>query len=663
MIKVFLWLFFGVSFLLSREMDTNALIDSESPYLLQHAHNPVNWVPYSDDIFKKAQKAHKLIFLSIGYSTCHWCHVMEKESFENPEIAALLNAGYITIKVDKEEMPQLDAHYQYMYALLNKGRNGWPLTAVLSPQGEVITMATYIPAEDAYGIEGMKKLLPRLSKSYHDNTLKKIITLNKKKMVKNADAQKRDTNESIASMYFTKMQKRYDKIYHGFDKRPRFPLASHLNFLLQLYLLENNKEAFAMVKNSLDAMAMGGIYDQVEGGFYRYSTQPDWSIPHFEKMLYTQAELIPLYVKMFQLTGNSFYKNIVDETIKESIKIFMNRGLFYTAIDADSAGREGGYYIYRYDEVAKSLKKHGFSDNEIEENLDYFDIDEIGNFEDGFSHTQLHTGIEVVPKKMLETKKILEHLRKLKQFPFVDKKVITSWNAMMIKALFIASKIEKKYLVLATNALEALEEKMYHDKQLYHKYFSPYKPRQKAFLEDYAFLIDALLAGYERTYAKSYLSFATELTKVAIEKFFYNQKWYLDEKHIALAQYNDKYYTAALGRFYHDMISVANLNYDVTLLSWVKASLASEKEKILFFVDKSPEAARALLRIEHENIVLKSSKENLMNSKVDIDKIPYPFLMTKVEDAKIFVLCNENSCFFYDKNITKVIKMIEEKSR
>ncbi len=661
MMKLFLSLFLWTIFLFSKELHTNALIGSESPYLLQHAHNPVNWVPFSDEAFKKAQKEKKLIFLSIGYSTCHWCHVMEEESFENERIAKILNDGYVSIKVDKEEMPQLDAHYQHIHSLLEKGRNGWPLTVILSPKGEVITIATYIPAEDAYGIEGMKKLLPRLSKSYHDNESRVIIALNKKKMVEKGRIEKIDTNESIASIYFKKMQKRYDKIYYGFDKRPRFPLAAHLNFLLELYLLENNKEAFEMVKNSLDAMARGGIYDQVEGGFYRYSTHPDWSVPHFEKMLYTQAELIPLYVKLYQLTGKNFYKSVVDETIKESLKIFSNKGLFYAATDADSEGREGGYFIYHYDEVEDALKKSGFSEKEIEENLDYFDIGEIGNFEDGFSNPQLNTGIEKVPEKMLETKAVLKYLRKSKQFPFIDKKMITSWNAMMIKALFIASKIENKYLVLATNALEALLEKMYHDRQLYHKYFSPHKPTQKAFLEDYAFLIDALLAGYEHTYAKSYLTLATDITEVAIEKFYDNKQWYLDEKHFALAQYNDKYYTSPLGRFYHDMITVANLNYDLKFLAKVKGFLKSEKERILFFVDKSPEAARALLRIEKENIVLKSSKENLMNSKADIDKISYPFLLTKVEDAKVFLLCNESTCFFYDKNITKVIKKIEEK--
>jgi len=655
MMKLFLVLLLGCTFLFSKYLHTNKLIHAESPYLLQHAHNPVDWIAFSDEAFEKAAKEKKLIFLSIGYSTCHWCHVMEEESFENEAIAALLNKDYISIKVDKEEMPQLDSHYQYIHSQLKKGRNGWPLTAILTPKGEVIYIATYIPPEDDYGIEGMKKLLPRLSQAYHDRTLGTIIAANQKMIATKSMIVKEDNNESISSLYLKKMQNRYDKIYSGFDKRPRFPLASHLNLLLDIYLLEGDKKAFLMVNDSLMAMAKGGIYDQVEGGFYRYSTQPDWTVPHFEKMLYTQAELIPLYVKMYQLTKMPLYKKVVDETITQSLKVFSNEGLFYSATDADSEGREGGYFIYQYDEVQKALVKRGFNDKEIEENLEYFDIGEIGNFEDGFSNPQLHTGIEEVPAKMPETKAVLKKLRESKTFPFIDKKVITSWNAMMVKALFIASKIDERYLKQAITSLAAVLKKMYHDKVLYHQYLAPKAPTKKAFLEDYVFLIDALLEGYERTYEKRYLDLAKALTKETIAKFYHDKKWFLDEKHFALAQYNDKYYTSALGRFYHDMLSVAYLSNDLRFLQEVKNYIKEEKDRIVTFVDGSAEASRALLRIAEENVVLKSTKENLLNSKGDSDKIHYPFLLSKVDEVAIYLLCNESTCFFYDKNIIKVI--------
>jgi len=237
---------------------------------------------------------------------------------------------------------------------------------------------------------------------------------------------------------------------------------------------------------------------------------------------------------------------------------------------------------------------------------------------------------------MLETKAILKKLREPKTFPFTDKKVITSWNAMMIKSLFIASKIDAKYLSFASNSLDALVAKMYSNTVLYHQCLSPNKLTKKAFLEDYSFLIDTLLAGYDRTYEKRYLALATKLTKEAIAKFYHAKKWYLDEKHFALAQYNDKYYTSPLGRFFHDMISVAHLTYDLKFLQEVKGYIKEEIDRIVAFVDSSPEAARALLRIDAENVVLKSSKQNLLNSKADVDKIHYPFLLTKVAESRLF---------------------------
>jgi len=348
----------------------------------------------------------------------------------------------------------------------------------------------------------------------------------------------------------------------------------------------------------------------------------------------------------------------VDETIHESMKRFLDNGLFFSASDADSEGREGGYFIYSYDEVAAVLAKQGYRELEIEENLDYFGIEEIGNFKGEYSNPQLHTGIEIVPAKMQETKKILQKIRESRVFPFVDKKVITAWNAMMIKALFVASKIDTKYLHQARIFLDTLLQHIYHDRVLYHQYMAPKAATKKAFLEDYAFLIDALIAGYEATYESRYLSLAEELTKETIKKFYHDKRWYLDEKQFALAQYNDKYYTSPLGRFYHDMLAVAYLRYDLKFLEEVKNYIKEQRDRIISFIDASPEAARALLRINSENILLKSTKENLLNSKADSDKIFYPFFLTKVDASKMFLLCNETSCFFYDKNSTKVINKV-----
>ena len=655
-----MYLMVFVSLMQAKEQKFNALADAESPYLLQHKDNPVAWMVYHDKAFSKAKKEDKLIFLSIGYSTCHWCHVMAEESFENPKMAQILNKDYVSIKVDREEMPQIDSYYQHIHSVLQKGRNGWPLTIILTPKREVVYIARYVPAEDKYGVEGLYKLLPRLAVGYHDDKLVDLVQKNQQKMLEVSPLKSVEDNASIVAHYMKKIVKRYDKVFPGFDKRPRFPMASHLNFLLDIALLDNNQKALGMVTETLDTMALGGIYDQIEGGFYRYSTHPDWVSPHFEKMLYTQAEMIPLYVTMYLKSKNPLYKRVVEESIAETNRILGTKeGLYYAATDADSEGREGGYFIYQYEEVQEVLKKAGYSKVAIEENLDYFDILEMGNLEDGFSNPQFNTGIDEVPKRMQETRQILKDLRGTKTFPFIDKKIITAWNAMMIKALFVAGKIDEKYARMGQKSLDSLLSQMYHDKQLYHKLLFPHKASQKALLEDYAFLIDALLAGYQYRYDKHYLTLAKSLMDESIAKFYKGDVWYLDEAHFAKAQYKDKYYTAPLARLYHDMIALASLTYDLDFLEKVKGFLAKERVRIFAHVDRSPEASRALLRLHRENVVLKSTKENLVKNKGQIDTILYPFFLTKAEKEKMFLLCNESTCFFYDKNVSKVIKKMQ----
>ncbi len=663
MIRIFFLILFFTK-LYSSTSYNNALAHSESPYLLQHVHNPVNWYPHKKDAFKLAEKENKLIFLSIGYSTCHWCHVMEKESFENENIAKLLNKNYVSIKVDKEEMPQIDIYYQHKHAFLKKRRNGWPLTIIMTPNKEILYIATYIPPHDDYGVEGLTKLLPRLAKLYHNDPqqVKQILTENRQLVLKNETLKEIQVDGNLSTLFVQKMEKRYDKIYKGFDKRPRFPMASHLNILLQIYLLDGNKKAYKMVEESLKAMAQGGIYDQIEGGFFRYTIDQDWIIPHFEKMLYTSAELIPLYVKMYQLTGDTLYKKVVDETIKEFRDKYHDNDLFFAASDADSKGGEGRYFVYSLDEVMPLLKKEGYSNAEIEENLEYFDIAEIGNFEEGLSNVHFNTGFDESVKRSEETKKLLLKLRKEREFPFIDKKIITSWNAMMIKSLFIASKIDVKYKKMAEKSLEALLNKLYIDGVLYHQVIGEKKATKLALLEDYVFLIDTLLTAYQSNFKTKYLSLATKLTYESISKFYDKGIWYLNDDDFKIrSQYNDKYYTTALARHFHNLLTIAHLNYDLKLLKKSKKYIYDERQKILNNLGKSPEAVMALIRIENEEIVLKSNKKLLLDSHKQIDKIRYPFLLKKSEKSDIFLLCNESSCFFYDKNLTKVIEKIDIK--
>jgi uncharacterized protein YyaL (SSP411 family) len=640
------------------------LSQSESPYLLQHSHNPVNWYPHEDAAFKIAKEENRLIFLSIGYSTCHWCHVMEKESFEVENVAKLLNKDYISIKVDKEEMPQIDIYYQHKHSLLKKGRNGWPLTIILTPKKEILYIATYVPAEDNYGIEGLKNLLPRMADLYHKNPkqIEQILAANKKLILEKDVLKEIKVDGNLSTLFVQKMTKRYDRVYKGFDRRPRFPMASHLNVLLQIYLLDGDKNAYKMVEETLDAMANGGIYDQIEGGFFRYTTDQDWIIPHYEKMLYTNAELIPIYVKMYQLTGKSHYKKVVNETIKEFKEKFQQNHLFFAASDADSIGGEGRYFVYTLNEVVPLLKKEGYSTEEIEENLEYFDITEIGNFKGDLSNVHFNTGFDEPVKRVEETKKILLKLRKKKEFPFIDQKIITAWNAMMIKSLFIAARIDEKYKKMAEDSLQSLLDKLYIDGVLYHQLIGTKAPSKLALLEDYSFLIDTLLTAYQSNFKTEYLTLATKLAYESIDKFYDKGTWYLNDDNFKVRSvYNDKYYTTALSRHFNNLLSIANLNYDLKLLMSSKKYIQDEKQKILNNMGKSPEAVLALIRIGQEDIVLKSNKKKLLDSHKQIDKIRYPFLLKKSEKADIFLLCNESTCFFYDKNLTKVIDKIERK--
>ena len=641
---------------------TNALVNSQSPYLLQHANNPVNWYPWGSEALQKAKDEDKLIFLSIGYSTCHWCHVMEEESFENKEIAKLLNKGFISIKVDKEQMPHIDTHFQHMLSLLKKQRKGWPLSAILTPNQEILYITTYIPPTDNYGVDGMKTLLPKMIKLYHEDRLKvkQIVEANKKIIQDKSIVKKSSVHKSeIANIYVALMKERYDKIYAGFDRNPKFPLATHMQTLLDIYLLEDNQEALKMVKSTLESMSQGGIYDQVEGGFFRYSTYSDWIVPHFEKMLYTQAELIPLYVKFYILFPEERYKGIVLDTIKETKKRLGFDGLYFSATDADSKNGEGRYFVYSYDEVKEAFKNAKLKN--YLELMEYLDITEIANFEDELNNVHFNTGFDKEPKNLKKALLVLKKIREKREFPFVDKKILTSWNALMIKSLFIASYFDKKFLAEAEASTRKLLSKVYIKGILYRGFLFGKEPVDEAVLEDYVFLIDLLQTAYMYTQNRAYLSLAGYLQKETLKKFYVNKKFYLDNTSFkSKALYGDKYYVSALGRLYHTLFTQANLTYDLKLLARTRAFLANERDMILQSPDKASEALRALLRSNAGDVIVKANKKNLLNIQNDILHVKYPFILQTSQDTDKYLACDEKTCFAIDKEFKNIVKYIEK---
>ena len=642
--------------LVASQKYTNALINEESPYLRQHAHNPVHWLPWSKEAFEKAKKEHKPIFLSIGYSTCHWCHVMEKESFENEEIAKLINDYYIPIKVDKEECPDIDKYYQTVFAVMHHRSGGWPLTIIMTEDKKPFFSATYIPPEDGYGVKGMKTILPILAKGYKEN---------RALIEKRADAVLKLVNEvlnaryvpvqldiSLANKALNELEAQYDSIYGGFGKRVKFPQASTLELLLDIYLVTKNQKALAMVTHTLTTMAKSGIYDQIDGGFFRYTTDRAWEIPHFEKMLYTNAELVHLYTRAFAIIKNPLYKEVVEKTIGEMDRRFGHNGLYYSASDADTKGKEGGYFLFEYNATLAYLLKNGISLQEAKKALKNLAITPEGNFDLVLSQPQRRGKVN---QKII---RLLSLYRKKREYPFIDKKIITAWNAMYIEAKLRAYIFDEKYQKEALASLDKLLDTMYKNGVLYHQKLPNNLPTKEAMLEDYAYLIKTLAAAYQVGLDTKYLRLAKELLKKAKEKFYKKGVWYFNVGDTALpADLLDSYYSSALATLYHAMLDVASLQEDLQLFGFAKKSISAKSALIYHNPSNYPTATRAALRLLIGDVIIKA--KNIQKYLPQIPFIRYPYVLDKKSKNIKIMACTIDTCFVEAKDFDTIKKKIE----
>ena len=653
--KIFFLLFLS-SCLWAEYKYTNALIKEHSPYLQQHAHNPVNWYPWGEEAFEKAKKEHKLIFLSIGYSTCHWCHVMEEESFTDVNLSKLLNDDFISIKVDREQYSQIDKKYQEIYRDVYGKRGGWPLSIFMTSYKEVFFMGTYIPKEEGYGSKGLLSLFPSfVVLNANTSALKEAIEKHKKKQ----NSLQLDKNDTVVSKVVSEIEKQYDVRNGGFAIHPKFPEASKLDLLLDIVKLTGNQKAWDMAEVTLKKMARSGLYDQVNGGFFRYTIDSEWQIPHFEKMLYTNAELSAVYVEMYEMTGDILYKKVVEESISEIEKHYMQEGIYLSASDADSDGEEGGYFIYEYLELKSALKKQGWKAQEIEDVLSYMGIEEDGNIDGELS--QPHITREKPPVRLEAFKSYLQKVSAKRTFPFIDKKVNTAWNSMMIKALFEASKIDKQYVSLANRRMNALLKLMYPEGVLYHQTLLGKPPTQKALLEDYAFLIDALIAGYERTYDNKYLKLALSFTDKAIDRFYKEKRWYLSDDGLnAEADFDDRYYTSSLSVMLDNLLRMASLTDRLEYNAIVKDTLTNMGGVLKTNPASASKLVHTFLRLEKGDIIIHAKREKLHIAQDELDKVEYPFLLSAVEESDEYLACKTTMCFAHDKNITKLIEKINE---
>ena len=633
-------------------IDANELKNSTSPYLLQHKDNPVNWMEWSDRAFKKAKREKKFIFLSIGYSTCHWCHVMAKESFSKKDIAKILNRYFVSIKVDKERRSDIDSYYQFGFRVINQRAGGWPLTVILLPNKKPIFFATYLPKES------LKELLLKVVNSNKDE-LKKIAD-SIDSLIKdaiNAKAPRVNVPPLIVKRAIREYKKIYDFKNFGFSIEPKFPEAASIDMLLNLYMLSKDKEALNMATNMLLAMAKGGIYDQIEGGFFRYSVDRAWQIPHFEKMLYTNAELILVYSKAYKITKRAIFAKVVKEIIANIEKYFNYNGVYYSAINADSKDedgieKEGYYYIFEYERVYEYLIKKGVSKQRAKRALEYFGIDSMGNFEGEYSHAKIKEF-----GKFSDIRELLKEYRAKKELPFIDKKIITAWNALYIDALFYAGVIDKKFTKMAIDRLNRLTKLMYKNKRLYHYTLLPHKPKQLGLLEDYSFFAKALFSAYEATLKKEYLELYNEVVKSSVKLFYKSSNFYLNQQKSIKATFEDGAYKSAKSVMIQNIIKYVAVNEEYKLLDIANSLLEDGSYYISNALAYYPTLLNAYLMI-NELILIKGKKESLQ--ALNLDDILYPYIYKKDKNINEFLICGISSCYKSLNDINRVKEEIKK---
>lgn len=509
----------------------NRLVFSQSPYLLQHARNPVDWWPWCEEAFELARKEDKMVFLSVGYTTCHWCHVMEHESFEDEEVAALINEHCIAVKVDREERPDIDEVYMQITQGITGG-GGWPMNVMLTPDKHAFFAGTYFPKESKPGRPGIKKVIIELQKAWVERreeveTTALNISEQLGEMVGGAPGN--DLDPSVFHTAFEGFSSRYEEKRGGFAIRPKFPVPPNLMFLMRFANRSGNPHALEMVEKTLTEMRWGGIYDHIGYGIHRYSTDPDWLVPHFEKMLYDQALVSIAYLEAYQLTGKEKYARAARE-ILEYVERDMTdaSGGFFSAEDADSEGEEGKFYVWKNSEVIDVL---GEEDGEFF--IETFRFAEDGNFLDEVTQQKTGTNIPHLREELLdenrervgELRKKLFAARAERVHPQKDDKILTDWNGLMIAAYATAARVlgEDRYEGVAKRAAGfVLENLTTKDGRLLKRYRQG-EAGLMAYFEDYAFMIWGLLDLYETTFDIKYLQQAIVFQEMADEYF-------LDEK-------------------------------------------------------------------------------------------------------------------------------------
>ena len=672
-----------------KEKHTNSLITETSPYLLQHAHNPVNWYPWGDEALEKAKTEDKLLLISIGYSACHWCHVMEHESFENEEIAKLMNELFVCIKVDREERPDIDQVYMDAVQLIT-GRGGWPLNCFALPDGRPFYGGTYFPSDQ------WVKVLKAISKAYiveKDKVLRSAEQVSEgvrtsgliEEKAKDSSYSMKDLNVSVNAW-----KSSFDKKYGGENRAPKFPTPISLDFLLNYYFYSKDVEVLDHLTLSLDKMAEGGIYDQIGGGFARYSVDKYWKVPHFEKMLYDNAQLLSLYAKAYRLTKKPLYKRVIQETIG-----FIERELsqvdggFNSALDADSEGVEGKFYVWEKKEVDHVLgdKSPMFSE--------YYEVLKSANWEEGnILHIKKEKS-EILEKYQIseeafdnlikESKSKLLNARDVRIRPGLDDKFLTSWNALLIKGYIDSYKAigDEAYLAKAKQIANFIVDRMSKSEVQLFRTYKNGDARISAFLDDYSFTIEAFIALYQVSFHEIWLKRADKIMLYVINNFHDEKSgmfFYTSVEDAALVarkmEVMDNVIPSSNASMAESLYLLGNILGKQEYVDMSGQMLSNMKAHTLKYTSYHGKWANLMLKHIESPYELVISGKDAKKFQRHFNNYYYPnvLILGSEQESELpllknrfsnkgtsFYLCKDKACFLPTSNINEVIKHIDVK--
>ena len=638
---------------------SNKLANEDSPYLQQHKNNPVEWWAWCDEAFKKAEKENKAIFISIGYSSCHWCHVMEEKVFEDKECAQILNESFICIKVDREERPDIDKYYQEVHMLLNRRAGGWPTSIFCTPQNKPFFAGTYIPPESNAGsIEGMGfKELTRLIAAKTKEMDSKLFEnadeiegfLKHKEHPKEATILKEDFYKNL----LLQAKNNYDTKNGGFSDKPKFPHSSTLHALVIIDRLYNEKSAKAMITNTLKNMIKGGMYDLVDGGFCRYSVDEKWLVPHFEKMLYDNALLCGVYTEAYLVYEDEKYLRTAKKVADFWFNFMSEDDLFYSASDADSDKEEGTYFVYTYDEVYTVLAQNGYEN--AKEMCEMMSVTHHGNFE-GKNIIRFE---DEIPEWFHDVKPLLQKIRQTRTYPFIDKKIQTSWSSMMINSLFKLGTVDKVYKERAVKSLDKLLDTLFIDSKLYHTTLIHKKPKVEAFLEDYAFLSQALLSAFKYTQNEIYLIHAQRFINKTLEEFYDKGVWNFSSGEFAVkTEITDTTYTSSVSIMIDVLMTLGTLLEDEKYRHFAFKTMEYNSYELGRRPIYYPYMLTQALRYVKGDRIIKTNEQNINNYAYELAKIKYPFIQLKRSEDDGFMICGDKSCFANTTNINELDSLI-----